>query len=1214
MKKKALRKEFYMEIKRSFSRFLSIFLIVALGVAFFSGVRAASPDMRLSADSFYKESRLMDIRVLSELGLTDEDVQEIKKIEHVGAVMPSYSMDVLCNTESSQLVVKLMSYPDILNQITVKEGRMPEKSGECLADTAFLQSTGYKIGDQVQVRSGTDTAIEDIVHTDSFIIVGTGVTSYYLSLDRGSSAIGSGDLDSFLVIPTEDFALEAYTEVYLEIEGTEALTSYTEEYDDYVDKIVDEIEAISGSRCEIRYETIVKEATEKIADGEIQIADAEQELSDAGQELADAKQELLDGEQEIQDGYDKIADAKQEIADNEQKIKDGEQELLDAQVELADAQTELTDGKAEIEENEKKLLDAREEVMRNKEKLKEGEQQLADAKVQLAAEEQKLLGGKEELARQETAVSQLQSTYTQLTSWQQVAECQQFFGGFAALLSASGMNAQTLSDSTGGTIPVAYFDDLLNTASILYTLPADLSDPMWTADLLTEFGTLYTFSGSYLNTAASTISAKKTELAAAEQQLAAAKTEMAAKETEISEGWDKIHQAEYDILDGEAKLADAKTEWEDGLKEYQDGLTEYADGEQELIDGRQKLLDGKQKLAEAEQELTDAEQKLNEGKQEYADGEKEYLEAKTDADAEISDAKADITDAKDRVNELEIPEWYVLDRNYIQTYVEYGQDSDRIGAIGTVFPVIFFLVAALVALTTMTRMVEEERTQIGTMKALGYSNIDIAAKYLLYALSASLFGSLAGLLVGQKVLPYVIIKAYAILYNNLPVVVTPLNVEYSVTATVTAIACTTLATLLACYRELIASPAVLMRPASPKSGKRVFLEFLPFLWKRLNFTQKSTIRNLARYKKRFFMTIFGIGGCTGLLLVGFGLKDSISSIGEYQFGEIRTYDADITIEETASEQEKEALLAELGTDDRIESFLLGRQLAIDVRANNDVQKSGYLVVPSDAARMSDFISFRNRETKQPYILNDDGVIITEKLARLLDVQAGDTIMLQEDDISGVEVKVLAITENYFLHYVYMSNSLYEQVYGEKPDYSEIFLNDRQNDAAFEKQFGEEYMGKDAVAGITFYSTMAERINNMLRSMDTIIYVLVVSAGLLAFVVLYNLNNININERKRELATLKVLGFYDQEVGSYVNRENIILTILGTVAGIFIGLALHRFVILTAEIDMMMFGRNIKPVSFLYSILLTFLFSIIINSIMYFRLKKINMVESLKSVE
>lgn len=939
----------------------------------------------------------------------------------------------------------------------------------------------------------------------------------------------------------------------------------------------------------------------------MEIADGEQEVADAEQELADAKQELDDGKKKIEDGETELEDGKQELAKHEQDLIDGEQELKDAKQELIDGKKELDDGRAELDENWQKLADARVEVMNNKRKLEAGETELKAGKKTLEEKEAELNKGETLLLTQESALAGLKSALDGVVS---LGNSQTEFDAkrAAACWAASYFNqagitaAQLVAQGVNSSLE-PFLTDEAAIQNLSFSNAADIA----------IINGLVQADQGIIITSLSTVATQKTTIATGREEIKKAKQTIKEKEAEISDGWNQIHQAEYDIIYGEQDLADAEVEWQDGKQEYEDGLKEYEDGLQEIEDGKVKIADAKTDITEAEQKIADA-------KIEYADGEKKYNDAKEEADVKLSDAKADIAeakldieDAKEQVADLEVPEWFVLDRSYIQTYVEYGQDSDRIGAIGEVFPMIFFLVAALVSLTTMTRMVEEERTQIGTLKALGYSNMSIAAKYLVYALLASLLGSLFGLLVGQKVLPPVIINAYAIMYDNLPVVVAPLNLEYSITSTAAAVLCTTVATLLACYKELLATPAVLMRPAAPKAGKRVLLERVTFIWKHLNFTQKSTIRNLIRYRKRFFMTVFGIGGCMALLLVGFGLKDSITAIGDLQFGQIRGYDADITIEDDATEAERDELYQTLLADNRVESQMYGEQMAVDVRANG-ITKSGYLVIPESKDEITDYITFRNRLTHEPYTMDDEGVIITEKLAILLDVGVGDTIALKEDDTSNIEVTISAITENYFMHYIYMSNTLYEKMFDEPVEYSQIFLNNTENDEMFETSMGTDYMKLNSVAGITFYSGMAQRIRDMLLSMDVVILVLVVSAALLAFVVLYNLNNINVNERKRELATLKVLGFYDGEVSSYVNRENVILTIFGATAGIFMGLLLHRFVIVTAEIDIMMFGRNINFISYVYSVLLTFAFSLIVNAIMFFRLRKIDMIESLKSVE
>ena len=562
---------------------------------------------------------------------------------------------------------------------------------------------------------------------------------------------------------------------------------------------------------------------------------------------------------------------------------------------------------------------------------------------------------------------------------------------------------------------------------------------------------------------------------------------------------------------------------------------------------------------------------------------------------------------------MEDPQWYVLDRNAVQAYAEYDQNADRIGAVGEVFPVIFFLVAALVSLTTMTRMVEEQRTLIGTMKALGYSKIAIAGKYLLYALSASLLGSLIGVVVGEYVLPQVILSAYGLLYLNLPYRLTPPNLEYGLMSTVIAVFCTTAATLFACFKETMASPASLMRPAAPKQGKRVFLERVTFLWSRLSFTSKATVRNLFRYKKRFFMTVFGIGGCMALLMVGFGLRDSIQTIIKNQYQNIWVYDAYASIDDGADTEERAALLTDVQNIDGIAEALEVRQIAIDVESGG-VTKSVNLFVPESTDNLTDFVILKDQITDERYELEDGSVIITEKLASMLELSVGDTITIQDGDSRRYTASISAISENYMYNYMYMTPDTYETLYGEAPVYNTLFLNLEEGTSLTEEELSSRLLDMDNITGVTLISTLNEQVQDMMHALDLVVWVLIIAAGLLAYVVLYNLNNINITERRRELATLKVLGFYNLEVAEYVYRENVLLTICGCLFGLVFGFFLHRYMILTLEVDMVMFGRTIQPISYVLSILITFFFAAFVNFIMYFSLKKIDMVESLKSVE
>lgn len=1109
MKKRALRKEFYMEIRKTLNRFLSILLINALGVAFFAGVRASKPDMQISADAFYDESNLMDIRVLSTLGMTEEDAEAIEAVEGVKEVMPFYSVDMFGRLPDRQLNLQVMSLPDKMNRIHVREGRLPESRSECLVDYKLLTSGLCELGEELTLVSGTEDETSEIVNQETFTIVGAGTTSYYMSLDRGTTSIGSGSLDGFLVVLPEVFEQDYYTQICVTVEGAYELTCYTEEYDSLVDELVERIEEIEKERCEIRYAQVQEEGQEKLADAEAEVADGEKKLADAGAELEDARVKLADAEE-------KLADGRKELADGEAEFAEKEQELLDAKQEVADGWKELNEAKEE-------LVKATFEIQRGYEQYEKGKAEIDAGYAQLAPYE-------EQLAQIESRLEQVQKALDEIAQ----------------------------ADNAG--IPV----DEQQRAELEGTKIQLLSAKEQLAPVVEE---------------------NKTKLDAGAAALAAGKRELDAGSDQVDEGNREAYYAEQDLREAEEEIAD---------------------GEIKLEDGRAELADARQTLKDAEKELADA-------KAEFADGEAEYEKALAENEETLADAKVKIADAKKELADLKEPEWYVLDRQYIQTYVEYGNDADRIGAIGEVFPAIFFLVAALVSLTTMTRMVEEQRTQIGTLKALGYGKGAIASKYIFYALLSSLLGSLLGLAAGQKILPTVIISAYQILYNNLPETLTPLSLEYSLTAAGVAVLCTTFAALAACYKELNAVPANLMRPAAPKSGKRVFLERVGFLWKRLTFSQKAAIRNLVRYKKRFFMTIFGIGGCMALLLVGFGLKDSILHIGNGQFGDVFAYDGAVGIDKDADAKERLELEEQIKGDERLTHYMETLEIAVDVEAGG-APRSAYLIVPGDAEELDHYIHLQNRETREHYTLDENGVIMSEKLATLLGVPEGDTVTLKEDETKAVEAKVAHITEQYFMHYVYMSEELYESLYGEEPDWNQWFIKTRQQDEDFEEELRTDYIQYEAVSDVDFISGTAERVADMLRSMDLIIYVLVIAAGLLAFVVLYNLNNININERRRELATLKVLGFFDPEVSAYVNRENVLLTVIGTGVGVFLGILLHRFVIKTAEIDMLMFGRTIAPKSYVYSVLLTFVFSALVNGAMFFKLRKIDMVESLKSVE
>ena len=529
------------------------------------------------------------------------------------------------------------------------------------------------------------------------------------------------------------------------------------------------------------------------------------------------------------------------------------------------------------------------------------------------------------------------------------------------------------------------------------------------------------------------------------------------------------------------------------------------------------------------------------------------------------------------------------------------------------FPAVFFLVAALISLTAMTRMVEEQRIQIGTLKALGYSKLSIAGKYIAYALTATLGGSVLGVLFGEKVFPWIIIYAYKIMYQHIPDILVPYHLSYAVQATLIAVLCTLAATIFSCYRELASVPAQLMRPPAPKQGQRILLERVKIIWKHLNFSWKSSIRNLVRYKKRFFMTVFGIGGCMALMVVGFGLKDCIFVIPELQYNSIQTYDAAVYFDAGISREDKEEIAALVRDESAVSGELMVRMQNLEVTAG-DTSMEIYLTVPENLENVGDFLNFHSRTKPETYSLEKEQVILTEKAASDLGVEVGDTVTLEDDGMGVKEVTIDAICENYMGHYLYLSPDYYRELFGKEAASNGVLFKMKEGQTDQIEAVGGRLLGDSNVLNVSYTSSIEDRLDDMLQSLNLVIVVLIISAGMLAFIVLYNLNTINITERKRELATIKVLGFYDTEVAAYVYRENVLLTLIGAVAGMALGWVLLQFVIVTVEVDDVMFGRVLDLTSYLYSFLFTLGFSMFVNWVMYFKLKKIDMVESLKSVE
>ncbi len=1121
MKKVALRKDFIREVIKSKNRFISILFIVAMGVAFFSGIRATEPDMRYSYDEYFDEHNLFDIRILGTYGITEDDVEFINNLEAVEKAEPGYYYDLFSVVDGATDIIRVEGIKDNFNTMKIEDGRAPETNKELVIDVDYAESFGYKIGDKIVFESSdADVEIEDIISEQEFEIVGFVSSPMYISFSRGSTNVGSGQLDAFAFIKSEVFAMEAYTNVDIALKNAKQMTAFTSEYDDYVEDIVGYIEDnVSDVRCQTRYDEIQEEANVKIDDAQKELDDAKKEanekLDDAAQKLADAKEELEDGEKKLADAKEKIADAWDEIEENEKLLQEKTQEL--------------EDGEKALNEGVNQYVVGMEEYNNGKEQIDAAIAQLEEGKSKYEQGKEAYESGREQIAELYSALEEIQTA----------------MAGYAMM----------------GVEP-----------------PAELQ--------------------AQLAQIQEGISKAESELASAETNLAVAEQQISSAEDEISKNQDKLDAANVQLGEAGEQLAEASNMLDEG--------------KEKLEEGRKELEDAKKELAEYEQDILDAEQELADGQKEYDDAYAEYEEKKLEAETEIADAEQELADARADIADLELPKWYVNDRSVLNSYTECGDNADRIKAIGKVFPVLFFVVAALISLTTMTRMVEEQRTLIGTLKALGYSKISIAGKYIMYALLATVFGSVFGALIGEKIFPYIIIYAYQIMFLHIPNIVIPYDMYYMVLSTIVALVCVLGAAVLSCYKELRAQSAELMRPVPPKSGKRILLERIPILWKQMNFTWKATSRNLFRYKKRFFMTVFGIGGCMALMVVGFGLRDSIMDIAGIQYSELQLYQASVIIDSDAETKEKEILTEEIKNNEKIKSYTMVYADRADVETESG-KKELAVVVPLNTDEFKEYVVFRDRVSHEGYELDDTGVMITEKIANANNYRPGDDITIVIDD-NEYTFRIAQIVENYMYNYIYISPQIYKNVVGEEVEYNSIYYKTVAADVAMTRDIGEALLKNDVAISVSYLDSIEEQVNDMLASLDIVIIVLIVSAGMLAIVVLYNLNNININERRRELASIRVLGFYDGELAAYVYRENVILTLIGAFFGVFMGKILHRFLIETVEIESCMFSRNIYLMSYVYSIIFTILFAILVNFVMYFKLKKIDMVESLKSVE
>lgn len=1152
-------KDTFREIWKTKSRFFSIFGIAAIGVAFFAGICASAPTMAYNADTYFDEHQLMDYRILSNFGITQEDVDAISQMSEIEGIMPAYSADVLVNDGQSLNVMRVHSLDNdlirqndenYLNQLIVVEGRLPQKLGEIVVEKTQMLENSFEIGKTIELK-GADDDLSSTFSVTNYKIVGIVQTPYYLSFQKGPTNIGSGTLGFYGYVLEENFNMEVYTEVYVSVKGAQKYNTFDQEYFDAIEKVTKKLERLGLERSELRRGQIMDAAMEEYNKGYAAYEEGkalfESEIAAAGQALHEGELELVKGQAEL------------------------DAQKASVQKQMDDAQEEIDEGKAKIEEYTELLKVAENTYyVINKDTLERRDE--AAANIKTAEEEKSLLE------------SELKEVNAQLQMMDDLSSAHD-----EAQLAITQLNLE------------------MSTLNItIMTLKTSLSSPLLSDERKAELQIELDQAQLQYDEAQRKLDEYQAILDNSESVDVSQRVELLMRQSELNSQIQScndritLYQSVVDAMDTVLQpVEDLMGE----LKKYMD------DAMQQVVDGQKQLDDAK---IQAERGFKEGQKKIDEGYLQLEEGRVKLEEEKLKGQLQLEDAYEELVRGREQIEQIEQAQWYVLDRNSHYSYVDYQGAIDRMDAIAVIFPVFFFLVAALVCLTTMTRMVDEQRTQIGTMKALGYDSKAIAFKYVFYAAFASLMGCLVGLTFGLIAFPAIIYTAWNMMYILPPVRFTT-HIPLMIVSTLLIVSVTTLSTLFACYSELVETPSLLMRPKAPKLGKKILLERVEWLWSRFSFTSKVTARNIFRYKKRFFMTVIGISGCTALLIAGFGVKDSINAIVDRQFNEVFHYIGTATLTQGLQQQRIDEIVDETKKSDLLEN-VMAVHCASSVLEIEDETMDTTLMVVKDGDLFDEFVDLHVRSNGNDLTLDDEGVILTEHMCNQMNIQVGDTVEISNEDGIVREFEVLGITENYVNHFVYMTESCYKDAYDLRAKDNTLLLVFDQDTKPTDGEVSSLLTSYDEVLSVSFYSSIRDNFSSMIASLDMIVVVIILSAGALAFVVLFNLTNVNISERIREIATLKVLGFHHKEVNEYVYNENIILSMIGALFGLIMGKYLHLAIMVMVELDNVMFGRLVKPQSYLYAFVVTLVFTVVVNQVMKKRLREIPMVESLKSVE
>ena len=1174
MKQDVLGKNLTQSIRRSMGRYLAIVLIIALGSAMFVGLRMTKLDMVETGHVFTDEQNAFDLRLMSSYGWTAEQVEAVQALPGLEAVEASVYQDAIVHLGDSQedLVYRFLSLTESINLVDLRGGRMPQAPNECLADGFYFNDS--HLGMTVTLSDANTQDILDALAQDTYTIVGYVASPLYMDTNRGSTNVGNGNIKSYFYIPADGFSVDYYTEINVTLPGNYRI--YSQEYNQVLDDMAE----------------ILKPQIQGIADNWFQdlLANAEAEYAEGYQQyldgLAELEQGRLDAETELGDAYQKLKDAQDEIDKNERLLNKGANQIKDAKQTLSDNKAKLEDGKKQLAQAKK---DTYAQLDASQKELDTHAAQVAEGKAQAEAGLAQIDDG---LAQINDGISQLEPVLKILnplvSTARKTLDMIQSFVGNNEELSLLKEKSDVFFQEFRQNVQVE-LQDLLDSGVLEGDLRAATQTLVDNLPNLEQY--LITQVHGLLNGYSKQL-----------DELYVMRNTLNTQRQDVLTALEELKAAQAAIDEGYAQLLDGRNQAD----------REFADAEKEITDSERQLKDAQKTLANEEAKLKDGRNQLNKGKNELIDGWKEYEEGEleahqklSDAEAELEDAAIKLADARAEIDDLESPEIYVLDRNTNIGYASLDSNSDIVAGVSRVFPVFFLLIAALVCITTMTRMVNEERTQIGTLKALGYSNRAIISKYLIYAGSGAILGCGLGVLLGSILFPKLIWDAYGTMLYIEPKVQICFNwgLCAAVVAAYTVVVLSV--TWYCCDNALKEVPSELIRPKAPTSGKKIFLEYLPF-WKRISFLNKVALRNIFRYRQRLLMMLVGIGGCTALLLTGFGLRDSIGNIISYQYETITAYDLEIYFDEGCTWEEQAAFQTAVG--DQASQILFYHQASAEIDFQDQVREVTLIAAGDEIA---DFIDFRRKDIPQP-LPGVDETLLSIGVAEAMGVTVGDTILVRNADMEELELVVCGIYENYVANFAIILPETIAAQWGREAEQQMAMIQVADDYDLHETSAA--IMELDGVMNVTISQDTADMVGSMLDALDLLVVLVVFCAGLLAVTVLYNLINININERIREIATIKVLGFRAKETASYVFKENMVLAVMGSLIGLWLGWLLLSFVMTQVKVDTVWFQARVSPLSMIISVALTLLSTLIVQFIFTFKLDKINMAEALKSVE